>query len=87
MEKIVKFRDLCIEMNRLQMKYDGYNWDITLCDLNDRGLDSKPIQLGVSWTSYGLVSSEEAESFMSAMNEAIKDCKNFKYNGYFIDWS
>ena len=33
------------------------------------------------------ISPEEAEEFAHTLLEAAGDCRNFKYNGYVIDWS
>ena len=43
--------------------------------------------MGINWASIGTVSPEKAEEFARTLSEAIEDCKNFKYNGYVIDWA
>lgn len=86
MSKVVKYRDYFFELRKLQRKYrlDG---NIYVCDTHNFGVDEEPIQLGVNWASIGTVSVEEAEKFISTLKQAIEDCKNFKYNGYIIDYS
>lgn len=49
-------------------------------------LDNGTIELGINWASIGTRSVEDVEEFVSELKQAIKDCKNFKYNGYSIDW-
>ena len=45
------------------------------------------IQMGVNWAALGTVSPEETEEFAYTLLEAAEDCRNFKYNGYVIDWA
>ena len=69
--------------------YHKYRRDDSICisNINEVSIDDKPIQLGINWASIGTVNVEEAEKFISTLKQAIEDCKNFKYNGYIIDYS
>ena len=49
--------------------------------------EKSPIQVGVNWAATGTVSPEETEEFAHALLKAVEDCRNFKYNGYVIDWT
>ena len=84
-KKVVGYREFYFEMNKLQKKYciDG---DIYIADMNGSSLDDMPIMLGASWTSIGFVSPDDAEKFIAKLSLAIEACRNFKYNGYIIDY-
>lgn len=85
MSKVVNYRDYVFELRKLQRKY-SLDGNIYVSDTHNFIVD-EPIQLGVNWASIGTVSVEEAEKFISTLKQAIEDCKNFKYNGYIIDYS
>lgn len=84
--KLVKYRDFSKEMRALNHKYYNTIGSITISNISD-GLEEGPIELGINWASIGTRSVEDVEEFVSDLKQAIKDCKNFKYNGYSIDWS
>ena len=87
--KTVNYREYRRELSELQRKYErrGNNGShIEIFELSDALMDS-PIQMGINWAAIGTVSPEEAEEFAHTLLEAAKDCRNFKYNGYVIDWS
>ena len=86
MEKKVSYRDFCYELNKLQEKYcsDG---DIYIVDMNGFTLDDVPVNLGINWASIGSVTPDEADVFADRLKVAAEACRNFKYNGYMIDYS
>ncbi len=87
--KTVNYREFDRELYKLQRKYErrGNNGShIEIFGLSD-ALEDSPIRMGVNWAAIGTVSPEEAEEFAHALLEAAEDCRNFKYNGYVIDWS
>ena len=84
--KTVNYREYRRELSELQRKYESYASHIEIFELGD-ALENSPIQLGINWAAIGTVSPEEAEEFAHTLLEAAKDCRNFKYNGYVIDWS
>lgn len=86
MEKKVSYREFCFELNKLQEKYCG-DGDIYIADINGSSLDDKPVMLGLNWSSVGIVSPFDAEMFIAKLGLAIEACRNFKYNGYIIDYS
>lgn len=45
-----------------------------------------PVRLGVNWASIGTVSPEETVAFAQKMVEVAEMVRNFKYNGYYIEW-
>ena len=45
------------------------------------------IEAGVNWSALGLCSVEETESFAYLLKRAAYLAKNFKYNGYVVDWN
>ena len=85
-KKVVGYREFCYELNKLQKKY-CINGDIYIADMNGSSLDDMPIMLGANWTSIGFVSPDDAEKFIAKLSLAIEACRNFKYNGYIIDYS
>ena len=87
--KTVNYREYRRELFELQEKYErrGNNGShVEIFELGNVYEDS-PIQVGVNWAAIGTVSPEEAEEFAHTLLEAAEDCRNFKYNGYVIDWS
>ena len=86
MEKKVSYRDFCYELNKLQEKYcsDG---DIYIADMSGFTPDDVPVNLGINWASIGSVTLDEADVFADRLKVAIEACRNFKYNGYIIDYS
>ena len=86
MEKKVSYRDFCYELNKLQEKYcsDG---DIYIVDMNGFTPDDVPVNLGINWAAIGSVTPDEADVFADRLKVAAEACRNFKYNGYIIDYS
>ena len=84
--KTVNYREYRRELFELQRKYRSYASHIEIFELGD-ALENSAIRLGVNWAAIGTVSPEETEEFAHTLLEAAKDCRNFKYNGYVIDWS
>ena len=86
MEKKVSYRDFCYELNKLQEKYcgDGY---IYIAEMSGFTPDDVPVNLGISWASIGSVTPDEADVFADRLKVAAEACRNFKYNGYIIDYS
>ena len=87
--KTVNYREYRRELSELQRKYErrGNNGShIGIFELSD-ALENSSIRMGVNWAALGTVSPEETEEFAHTLLEAAEDCRNFKYNGYVIDWS
>ena len=84
--KTVSYEEYNRELSELQRKYRGCRSLIKIYEI-DSIFKSSPIQMGVNWAAIGTVSPEKAEEFARTLSEAIEDCKNFKYNGYVIDWT
>ena len=84
--KTVNYREFSRELYKLQRKYRDYASHIEIFELSDT-FENPSIQVGVNWAAIGTVSPEEAEEFAHALLAAAEDCRNFKYNGYVIDWS
>ena len=84
--KTVSFEEYMRGMLELREKNKGYGSRIEIFEVGG-ALGGFPIQAGVNWASIGTVSPEKAEEFARTLSEAIEDCKNFKYNGYVIDWT
>ena len=84
--KTVNYREYRRELSELQRKYRSYASHIEIFELSGALVDS-PIQMGINWAATGTVSPEETEEFAHALLKAAEDCRNFKYNGYVIDWS
>ena len=86
MEKKVSYRDFCYELNKLQEKYcsDG---DIYIADMSGFTPDDAPVNLGINWAAIGSVTPDEADIFADRLKVAAEACRNFKYNGYIIDYS
>ena len=83
--KTISYKEYIHELHKLQKKYEDHHSHVSVFELGNVYEDS-PIQVGVNWASIGTVSPEKAEEFAHALSEAIKDSRNFKYNGYVIDW-
>ena len=84
--KTVNYEEYSRELSKLQRKYRGCRFLIKIYEI-DSIFKSSPIQAGVNWASIGTVSPEETEEFAHALLQAAEDCKNFKYNGYMLDWA
>ena len=84
--KTVSYGEYNRELYRIQEKYGKSNSHVEVFAMDSIYEDSG-IQMGVNWAAIGTVSPEKAEEFARTLSEAIEDCKNFKYNGYVIDWT
>ena len=84
--KTVSYEECRRELHKLQEKYRKGNSHVEIFTMGDIYEDSG-VQAGVNWASIGTVSPEKAEEFARTLSEAIEDCRNFKYNGYVIDWT
>ena len=84
--KTVSFEEYMRGMLELREKNKAYGSRIEIFEAGG-ALGGFPIQAGVNWASIGTVSPEKAEEFARTLSEAIEDCRNFKYNGYVIDWT
>ena len=84
--KTVSYKEYKRELYKLQEKYGGYDSHISIFESNNT-YEGSTIQMSVSWSSIGAVSLREAEEFAHTLSEALEGCRNFKYNGYVIDWS
>ena len=84
--KTVNYEEYIRELHRIQKKY---RYRHSLIEIYEIGsiFESSPIQVGVNWAATGTVSPEETEEFAHALLKAAEDCRNFKYNGYVIDWA
>ena len=86
--KTVSYEEYSRELSKLQRKYRGCRSLIEIFEMGDIFIYGKsPIQVGVNWAATGTVSPEETEKFAHALLKAAEDCRNFKYNGYVIDWA
>ena len=84
--KTVSYKEYIRELHGIQKKYRGCRSLIEIFEMGDI-YEKSPIQVGVNWAATGTVSPEETEKFAHALLKAAEDCRNFKYNGYVIDWS
>ena len=84
--KTVSLEEYRRELYRLQKKYRGRDSLIEIYEVGSI-FESSPIQVGINWAATGTVSPEETEEFAHALLKAAEDCRNFKYNGYVIDWA
>ena len=86
MEKKVSYRDFYHELNKIREKYcsDG---DIYIADMSGFTPDDAPVNLRINWASIGSVTTDEADVFADRLKVAAEACRNFKYNGYIIDYS
>ena len=84
--EIVKYRIYSMELRNLNRKYSNTIGHINFYNVSS-DLSDEPIELGINWASIGTVSVDEALEFVSEIRQAVKECENFKYNGYYIDWS
>ena len=84
--KTVSYEEYNRELYRLQKKYRGRGSLIEIYEVGSI-FESSPIQVGVNWAATGTVSPEETEEFAHTLLKAAEDCRNFKYNGYVIDWA
>ena len=84
--KTVSYEEYIRELHKLQKKYEDHHSHVSVFESGNVYEDS-PIQVGVNWASIGTVSPEETEEFAHALLKAAEDCRNFKYNGYVIDWA
>ena len=84
--EIVKYRIYSIELRNLNRKYSNTIGRISFYNVSS-DFNDEPIELGINWASIGTVSVDEALEFVSEIRQAVNECENFKYNGYYIDWS
>ena len=87
--KTVSYEEYSRELSKLQRKYRGCRSLIEIFEMGNTYdiYEKSPIQVGVNWAATGTVSPEETEEFAHALLKAAEDCRNFKYNGYVIDWA
>ena len=84
--KTVNYKEYRRELSELQRKYRGCRSLIEIYEIGSI-FEKSPIQVGVNWAATGTVSPEETEEFAHILLKAAEDCRNFKYNGYAIDWA
>ena len=84
--KTVSYEEYIRELHGIQKKYRSRGSLIEIFEMGDI-YENRPIQAGVNWAATGTVSPEETEEFAHALLKAAEDCRNFKYNGYVIDWA
>ena len=84
--KTVSYEEYRRELYKLQRKYGNGRPHVEIFEMGGIYEDST-IQVGVNWAATGTVSPEETEEFAHTLLKAAEDCRNFKYNGYVIDWS
>ena len=84
--KTVSYEEYIRELYRIQKKYRSRGSLIEIFEMGDI-YEKSPIQAGVNWAATGTASPEETEEFAHALLKASEDCRNFKYNGYVIDWA
>ena len=82
--KTVKAYDFDKELTELQRKVrhltDG---NVEVFETNRY---KEPVQLGVNWAGIDTVAPEKAIEFAQKMVEVAELAKNFKYNGYIVEW-
>ena len=83
--KVVSYSEYNRKLIDLIRKY-GSNEDITIENSTDEVMD-EPIRVGVSGRIRNATSLEEVERFILTLRKAARDCENFEYNGYRIDWN
>lgn len=90
--KTVKFMDFKNEINAvnaevLRISERGSKcWSTLGTIVNMSFGDDKPIEIGINWCACGTVSIECAELFAKEMQQVLQLAKNFKYNGYTIEY-
>ena len=84
--KTVSYEEYSREQYKLQRKYGNGGSHIEIFEANSI-YGGSPIQMGINWAATGTVSPEETEEFAHTLLKAAEDCRNFKYNGYVIDWA
>ena len=83
--KTVSYGEYKRELYKLQEKYEGPDSHISIFESNN-AYEGSTIQVSVNWSSIGAASIEEAKEFAHTLSEALEGCRNFKYNGYVINW-
>ena len=80
--KKVTYRDYCKATDALWARFGP---DVEIYDMGAT-LDRPEIQMGVNWSALGTVPAEEAVEFAAGLLKAAWAAKEFKYNGYQIDY-
>lgn len=87
MEKKVSYDEYRIEMETFRRKiYELSDGGIEVYSMQTWGDSKAPIELGINWYACGTQTLEKTEEFVAALQTAIEMTRNFKYNGYVIDW-
>lgn len=87
MKKIVSFDDYRIEIANLRKElYELSEGSIEVYSMQTWGDSNAPIELGINWYACGTQSLEKTSAFAEALQTAVEMVRNFKYNGYMIDW-
>ena len=82
--KKVKAYDFDQELRQLQRKVrEATEGCIDIYEMQNY---KDPVWLGVNWASIGTVSPEETVAFAQKMVEVAEMVRNFKYNGYTVEW-
>ena len=80
--KKVSYREYCKAARELR---EQLGMHVMIVDMGST-LDRPEIQMGVNWSALGTVPAEEAVEFAAGLLKAAWAAKEFKYNGYQIDY-
>lgn len=92
--KTVKYNEYQIALAELDAQIDEFRqngsgcWSSLTPFVNKNGslFGDKPIEMQINWCACGNVDLDKAEQFASELQEAIELARNFKYNGYKIEY-
>lgn len=92
--KTVKYNEYQIAVAEMEARIDDFRrngsgcWSYLTPFSNKNGLsfDDKPIEMQINWCANGSVDLDKAEQFADELKEAIELARNFKYNGYAIEY-
>lgn len=89
--KYVSYQEYREELEKLESTINEFRnngsgcWSYLSPFSNQNSLfDDEPIDIQISWSSCGAVSTEKASQFIQELAQATELAKNFKYNGYRI---
>lgn len=92
--KTVKYNEYQIAVAEIDARIEDFRRNGSGCwssltpfvNKNSGLFNDKPIEMQLNWCANGNVDLDKAEQFASELQEAIELARNFKYNGYVIEY-
>lgn len=85
--KTVNYREYMNELDRVNEQLGRFGQrNFALYDMGGFCGSDRPIEIGVNWAACGTKSVEDTLKFADDLKKACEVAKNFKYNGYTVEY-